>query len=346
MELIGALLCLSPVYMSLEDFLADLAQVSEQQTAVSHISDYHSHALSRFQLLAQSSETASESLTAAASLATDFHKEISDIAEILKSRLATIGSDLASLFPKNSELIRVLVDIKCQRSSDAWLDRARCLALSTSLATTNQSAFLAVLEELSAETGVLAVAELIQNAQKQVTAFLSEAVVHVAPSLLALLDDAELVARLILAGGGLTRLAAIPSDNLVHVGKEHVARRHGAQGILASSHLVTTAAISDQQKILKTLANKCGLAARMDAFRTPVGNGGSVDKKEFFKEALEKRLKTAPLQPRTVKPLPVPAGKEKTHRAGKRVRKKKELVRKRVVASRVTFGTGSTSLEF
>lgn len=323
--------------MSLEDFLADLGDVPDtslQLAASAGSVEYKAASLSRFD---QFNAIADDSLDQATSLARDFHKEIAEIADITRTRLKGIAPELVSLFPKNSETVRVLVDLSHNRPSDAWLDRSRQLALSTSLATVDQDSFRQIIFDLQT---VSHAADRILAAQQTITAFLTQTVPLYAPALMALLQEAELVARLILAAGGLPRLAALTGPALIHVGKEHAARRLGAQGILASSVLVTSAALADQPRVLKTLANKAVLAARVDAFRTPRAAMTAAQPSELIiKETFERRLKKTPLQPHVVKPLPVPtAHKEKTHRAGRRLRKKKEIIRQRVVASRIQFG--------
>lgn len=321
--------------MSLEEFLEDLGNVSEMHHRnIEDKTHFESTLLAKFDRFLPKQEN--NAVEEAANLAGDFHGEIIELAEIFRSRLTKMVPEFVSLFPKNSEFVKAVVNLKMQRPCEDWLDRPRQLAMSTSLATIDHSVLAKTLDDLEKTINT---AERIQDAQQILTEFLSATVVQVAPALTTLLEDAELVARLIIAAGSLQRLASIPSANIVHIGKEHVARRQGGQGILSSSHLVTTAPISDQAKILKTLANKAGLAARMDAFRTSEpATGGGEAACQILKMAMERRLKTTPLQPRTVKPLPVPTTKEKTHRAGKRIRKKKEQIRTRVVASRMKFG--------
>jgi U4/U6 small nuclear ribonucleoprotein PRP31 len=314
--------------MSLEEFLSDLAEVTHNR--VVDAEEYQSVSLGDFALFVQK-----PTMEQAASVAMTFQKEMGEIADIVRAKLTPILPQLVSLFPKTSDFIKVVLDLNAGRDSQTWLDRSKHLAMSTSLAFLDRSNLSRAMEGLQQ---VLSIAESIQSAQSSVAAYFAETVYQIAPSLTALLQDADLVARLVMAAGGLQRLATMPSANIVHVGKEHVNKKHGAQGILASSHLVTQAKLADQSKILKTLANKTGLAARVDAFKTT-----EAEKPAVFREAMEKRLKVTPLQPRTVKPLPIPAPKEKKHRAGKRVRKQKEKVKARVAASRVNFGVPGES---
>ncbi|CAG7829993.1 unnamed protein product, partial [Allacma fusca] len=94
-----------------------------------------------------------------------------------------------------------------------------------------------------------------------------------------------------------------------------------------------------RRKSARLIANKCTLAARVDACHE--SSDGSVGK--MLREEIEKKLDKMQEPPpvKSIKALPKPVDPPKKRRGGKRVRKMKErfaVTEMRKQANRITFG--------
>ncbi|KAJ8607014.1 hypothetical protein CTAYLR_006246 [Chrysophaeum taylorii] len=167
-----------------------------------------------------------------------------------------------------------------------------------------------------------------------------------APNLTRLLNSSGLAAMLVGMAGGLDKLAVVPACNLTVMGQEKRTELGGFgmtaamphTGVLFFCDLVQTAPGFLQKKVLKMIASKASLAARVDAF----GSGGAQGQqmRDEIKTKIEKLCE--PPKAQKVKALPPPdvmTGKKK--RGGKRVRKANDKLRMtemRTLAAKRAFG--------
>jgi U4/U6 small nuclear ribonucleoprotein PRP31 len=158
--------------------------------------------------------------------------------------------------------------------------------------------------------------------------FIESRMLNMAPNLCSLVGP-QFTAQLVGAAGGIEALAKIPACNIQVMGQPKrnlmglssvSAVSHA--GILSNCELVLSSPPAFRKKVLKALASKVALAARVDSFKG--GNSGTDGLK--FRENIENRLEKLQDIPkaRTHRALPIPDEKKKARRGGKRVRKMKE----------------------
>ncbi|RKO99820.1 hypothetical protein CXG81DRAFT_767, partial [Caulochytrium protostelioides] len=170
------------------------------------------------------------------------------------------------------------------------------------------------------------------NAKRDtILAYVESRMSHAAPNLSALVGT-RIAAKLMGACGGLAELAKVPACNLQVVGR----KRHNTAlsaagetrhvGFLFDCDLVQNAPPEIRKKVLRTLAAKAALAARMDVVhanqRTPAASGDLGGQGRAFRdEVASKAAKLVePLQLRAVKPLPAPIEQYAKKRGGRRAR--------------------------
>ena len=150
----------------------------------------------------------------------------------------------------------------------------------------------------------------------------------VAPNTMALLG-ATLTAKMISAAGGIVELSRTPASNILVLGSQRKAL-HGFstqslglhRGHLGESSMVTNAPASDQTKLVRMLATKTAIAARVDACRSSLdGSQG-----EALKEQILARYAkiSAPGQSKLAKILPKPEAKARKKRGGAKLRNRNE----------------------
>ncbi len=149
---------------------------------------------------------------------------------------------------------------------------------------------------------------------------------------IAVIVGVTVAAQLIALAGGVVALSRIPASNMQVLGQQKGKLLAGfAQtadagmphlGVIYQSDLVQSCPRDLRKKILKIVAAKVSLAARVDAYRTTTGGEEGHRLRSEIEAKIEK-LKEGD-QMRTHKALPVPEDKRKQRRGGKRVRKMKE----------------------
>ena len=150
----------------------------------------------------------------------------------------------------------------------------------------------------------------------------------IAPNTMALLG-ASLCAKMISAAGGITELARTPASNIQVLGNQRKAL-HGFstsslglhRGHLGEAPMVIKAPQADQIKIVRMLATKTAIAARVDACRSALdGSQG-----EALKEQILARYAkiSAPGQSKLAKILPKPEAKQRKKRGGIKMRNRNE----------------------
>lgn len=169
---------------------------------------------------------------------------------------------------------------------------------------------------------------LLDEAKATMLRFVESRMAHIAPNTCCLIG-ARVAAQLIGLAGGLEALSRIPSCNIQVMGQE---RRHLSgfsnaaamphTGVLHYAEPVQRCPPDLRRKVLKMLAGKVALSARVDSYKNHAdGMDGQRMRKEFD-EAVDKLME--PHKARTKKALPIPEEKKRNKRGGKRVRRWKE----------------------
>ncbi len=158
--------------------------------------------------------------------------------------------------------------------------------------------------------------------------FVSKHINRIAPNL-SILIGSQLAAQLIGLVGGLVSLAKIPACNIQVIGQQKSGNfglssmgTHQHEGVIANCDLVVSAPPDLKKKILKILAAKVALAARIDSYQIHFSNHEGLKMRREIESKVDKLLE--PQKARTKKALPVPEEKKKSRRGGKRIRKMKE----------------------
>ncbi|KAI9472706.1 U4/U6-U5 snRNP complex subunit prp31 [Coemansia sp. RSA 989] len=168
----------------------------------------------------------------------------------------------------------------------------------------------------------------LSRAKQKIVSFIETKMPLIAPNLTQLVG-ASTAAQLIVEAGGLSALSKIPACNIQLLGKQKSAslglssltiKKH--TGVLYYSEAVRMVPEDFRDKMVRKLAGKCALAARVDAQQTASDGQVGVRFQRELSEQVAKLLEAAPLN--AVKPLPVPDEGPKRRRGGRKVRKARE----------------------
>jgi U4/U6 small nuclear ribonucleoprotein PRP31 len=175
--------------------------------------------------------------------------------------------------------------------------------------------------------------------------FLERKMHVIAPNTLSIVGP-TVCAKLISSAGGIVELSRTPACNIQVLGSQKKAL-HGMstasvqlhRGHIGELDMVKNAPAGDQIKLVRMLATKSALAARIDAAGThPDGEEGAKLKQGI----MDRYAKiTAPGQQRLVKVLPKPDEKPRKKRGGKKTRNMREkyaMTMHRKMANTMTFG--------
>ena len=168
----------------------------------------------------------------------------------------------------------------------------------------------------------------LEDVKNKILDFIESRMNKIAPNV-SVITGTRLAAQLIGITGGLVPLSKIPSCNLQVIGQEKkylsgfskvAAMPHS--GLLYYCDLVQNVPPYLRKKLLKVVAAKVSLAARVDSYKNfPNGEEG----RKLRQEIEEKSAKLQePDKARTKKALPIPEEKKRNKRGGKRVRRFKE----------------------
>ena len=273
----------------------------------------------------------------AMALAADIDSAIADVHAHLRDRYKTRFPELASLVPNAVDYARVIKLIGNARdltnmNFEGVLPPATIMVVSvTAAADTATPLPPDVLAEVKSACDTLLRLDADRTA---ILAYVQAHMASIAPNLSEIVG-AEVAAKLMGAAGGLVELSRIPGCNIQVLGakKRTLAGFSNAgatvqahQGFVVEAPLVQSAPKHLRQKIMKVVASKCALAARIDALGGT--SRGTGEQGRAMAEAIvaktDKLVEGGPAA--TVKPLPVPDALEKikSRRGGRRHRKMKE----------------------
>lgn len=191
----------------------------------------------------------------------------------------------------------------------------------------------------------------LQQDKNFLLAFVESRMTSLAPNICALIG-ARLAALLVGLAGGVVALSKIPACNIEVMGQEkrHLAGFSNASalphtGILYQCELVQRCPPFLRRKLLKQVASKVALLARVDSYARG-DDKRSVLQGERFRTEVEEKIEKLlePDKARTKKALPVPEEKKRSKRGGKRVRKMKEryaMTEMRAQHNKISFDPGA-----
>lgn len=169
---------------------------------------------------------------------------------------------------------------------------------------------------------------LLEEDKNTMLMFVESRMGRIAPNTCALVG-ARVASQLVGLAGGLENLSRIPSCNIQVMGQE---KRHlsGFSNIAAMPHTgvlqyaesVQRAPPDFRRKIIKMLAGKVALMARVDSYKNFASGADGQKMRTDFDASVDKLLE--PHKARTKKALPIPEETKRNKRGGKRVKRWKE----------------------
>ena len=273
--------------------------------------------------------------------------EVEAIAKTVKDKYARRFPELDSLIPNPLDYARVVLKLGNEIDMSE-VDLTGIIPSATIMVVTvTASTTIGTLLPEETLTGVLALCEQIltlSDNKQAMLAFVESKMAAVAPNLSKLVGTA-IAAKLVGAAGGLHKLAALPSTVLQILGsKKQRAQGMGTQGVvhggfIAHCGLVQNTPPALRNKVIRIVAGKSTLAARVDTFADK--GGGAVG--QGFRDELEMRATKLQEPPphKVIKALPVPPEASGKRRGGRRLRKQKErygMTSMRQLTNRVQFG--------
>lgn len=191
----------------------------------------------------------------------------------------------------------------------------------------------------------------LNNYKIKVFDYVESRMTFIAPNL-SVIVGASTAAKLVGLAGGLTKLSKMPSCNLLVLGSQKKTLSGFSKvtmlphtGFVYYADVVQDSSPELRRKAARMVANKCTLAARVDACHESIhGEMG-----QRFREEIEKKMDKLQEPPpvKFIKPLPKPLEGGKKKRGGKRVRKLKEryaVTEFAKQANRLNFGDVSLAL--
>jgi len=278
----------------------------------------------------------------------DIDDEVEAIAKTIKDEYAHRFPELDSLILNPLDYARVVLKLgneidMSEVDLSGILPSATIMVVTVTASTTIGTP----LPEKTLETVIDSCEQVLSLAENKtrLLAFVESKMQSVAPNLSNLVGTA-IAAKLIGAAGGLHKLAAMPSTVLQVLGHKKRALGGMAQaqqfvhgGFLGSCDLVQNTPPALRNKVLRLVAGKGTLSARVDTFADK--GGGLVG--QGFRDDIEVRATklAEPAPGKVVKALPVPPESSGKRRGGRRLRKMKErygMTQMRQLSNRVRFG--------
>jgi len=276
----------------------------------------------------------------------DISMEVGDIHKFIRDRYSKKFPELDSLVPNPLDYARVVQAMRNEMEManinlGGILPSATIMVVSVTGSTTNGTA----LEEEDMETTLEACDEMLklEAARLRILEFVESRMQQIAPNLSAVVG-ASVASRMMGAVGGLAYLCKLTANAILGLGSQKKAlsgmssKNVDSQAFLETSDIFNSSPPNIRVKVLRLLAGKATLAARVDNSRTdPAGVAGQQFRDQCH-ATIEKWLEPPP--PKTVKSLAAPDPSERKSRGGKRMRKIKERYKTsdlRAQANRLSF---------
>jgi len=278
----------------------------------------------------------------------DIDNEIEAISKTIRDEYAKRFPELESLILNPLDYARVVLKLSneddlTQVDLTGILPSATIMVVtvtaSTTVGTQLPPATLAAVTESCEQ-----VLTLSDNKQK-IIAFVESRMGAVAPNVSAIVGT-TIAAKLVGAAGGLHKLAELPATVVQILGSKKkslggmsTTSQVTHAGFIQGADLVQNTPPSFRPKIMRMVAGKATLAARVDCYKDK--SGGSVGQR--LRDEIEVRATKLqePPPPKDVRALPVPPESSGKRRGGRRLRKMKErfgMSHMRQLSNRIRFG--------
>ena len=283
-------------------------------------------------------------------MAVAIDNDITVIHKFVRDKYAKRFPELESLVPSALEYVMTVKELgnelnkaKTNEKMQEFLTQATIMVVSVTASTTQGKALTE--EELHYIREGCDIAIQLNNSKQKIYEFVESRMSFIAPNLSAI-AGASIAAKLMGLAGGLTRLSKMPSCNLEVLGSQRRSLSGFSTtaimphtGFVFHTDLAQTAPPDLRRKAARLVANKCTIAARVDA--SHAATDGSIGRQ--FREKIERQLDKLQEPPpvKTIKPLAAPIDQPQKKRGGKRIRKLKErlvITDLRKQANRMNFG--------
>ncbi|KAJ6225822.1 hypothetical protein RDWZM_004367 [Blomia tropicalis] len=282
-------------------------------------------------------------------MAVEIDNDISICNKFVRDKYAKRFPELDSLIPNALDYLMTVKELgnsldKVKNNENLqFLTQATIMVVSVTASTTQGQQLSE--EELNFITDACNIAIEINQCKLKIYQFVESRMAFIAPNL-TVITGASIAAKLMGLAGGLTNLSKMPSCNLQSLGSTRKTLAGFSTtsimphtGLVYQSEIVQNTAPDFRKNAATYVANKCTLAARIDAAHSyPDGSMGR-EFRDKIERALDKRQEPPPVK--FVKPLPAPIDQPQKRRGGKRVRKLKErlvITDLRKQANRLNFG--------
>ena len=283
-------------------------------------------------------------------MAVAIDNDITTIHKFVRDKYAKRFPELESLVPTALEDVMTVKELgnelnkaKTNEKMQEFLTQATIMVVSVTASTTQGE--ILTDEELHYIHEGCDIAIELNNHKLKIYEFVESRMSFIAPNLSAI-AGASIAAKLMGLAGGLTRLSKMPACNLEVLGSQRRSLSGFSTtaimphtGFVFHTDLVQTAPPDLRRKAARLVANKCSIAARVDAAHA--GTDGSIGRQ--YREKIERQLDKLQEPPpvKTIKPLAAPIDQPQKKRGGKRIRKLKErlvITDLRKQANRMNFG--------
>ncbi|XP_053207452.1 U4/U6 small nuclear ribonucleoprotein Prp31-like [Panonychus citri] len=276
--------------------------------------------------------------------------DINIIHKYVKDKYSQRFPELDSLIPTALEYLMTVKELgndldkaKNNEILQNFLPQATIMILSVSASTTQGDQLNA--EELNSVTEACDMAIELNAKKLKIFEFVESRMSFIAPNVSAIVG-ANIAAKLMGLAGGLTNLSKMPACNVEVLGskKRTLAGFSSTQilphtGFVFQTDIVQETPADFRRKAAHLVANKCTIAARIDACHSSQDGSQGRILREKIERALDKLLEPPPVK--QVKPLPQPIDQPRKKRGGKRVRRIKErmaMTEFRKQINRMNFG--------
>lgn len=175
----------------------------------------------------------------------------------------------------------------------------------------------------------------LNKSKADIFEYVESRMTFIAPNL-SIIVGASIAAKLMGSAGGLTNLSKMPACNILLLGNQKKTLSGFSStnilphtGFIYNSEIVQKMPPDMRRKTARAFAAKCTLAARVDSFHESV-DGEAGDR---FRAELEQKMDkmTEPPPVKFAKPLPAPIEQSRKKRGGRRARKMKVILLKKMI---------------
>lgn len=286
-------------------------------------------------------------------IAVEIDNEINVIHKYVRDKYSKRFQELESLVPNPLQYLKIVKELGNDldinkvinnKQLNESLGSATTLAVSLAAKTPKEQQQLS-LKELEFINEACDDAIGLDKARDKIYKFVESRMSFIAPNL-SVITGPSTAAKLMGLAGGLTNLSKMPACNIEVLGsqRKNLSGFSSTQmmphtGYVFYTEIVTNTPPDLKRKAARLMANKCAIAARIDASHASSDGHLGKELMEKIERALDKMQEPPPVK--QIKPLPAPIDQPQKKRGGKRVRKLKErlvITDLRKQANRMNFG--------